>query len=319
MGYKKAVLSGQVADIDIKLLRVFKAVVDEGGITAAEIPLNLANSTISNYLSDLEKRLDMHLCDRGRKGFSITAHGKVVYDAAQELLNALQVFRTVINDSHQQLRGEIHIVCAEHTLGAHDSFIVKVLDKFSLLAPQVNIELSIMGSDEVISAIQNDRADVGITVANQSLDSLHSIDLFDEQMLLYCAKSHPLFSIPMEQITPQLLQTYNFVESPRLLGGRELHPDAKNWKVMAKAHHQEARISLILSGHYLGFLPRHLVEQWGLQSELRPILINHYGYINRFRALSRTEFSANSAHSFNPEAPSGGVVKSFNDCLQLTY
>ena len=50
MGKKKAALSRQLADIDLKLLNVFKSVVDYGGVSAAQIPLNLANSTISNYI-----------------------------------------------------------------------------------------------------------------------------------------------------------------------------------------------------------------------------------------------------------------------------
>ncbi len=133
MGRKKAALSGQLADMDLRLLRVFKTVVEAGGFTAAEIQLNLANSTISNYISDLEKRLDMRLCERGRAGFSVTDQGQVVYNATLELLSAMDQFRNTINRSHNRILGDLHLGFAEHMLGAHNSCIVQALDRFSEL------------------------------------------------------------------------------------------------------------------------------------------------------------------------------------------
>lgn len=286
MGFKKVALSGQLADIDIKLLRIFKAVVDAQGVTAAEAELNLANSTISNYLSDLEKRLDMRLCERGRKGFVVTKQGHLVYEASIELLDALHKFRNTINDSHQLLAGELHIICAEHTLGINDFCIVKAIDDFKESAPNVNMTVSVMESNTIVGAIADNKADIGITVPLHSYPKLHTIDLFKETMLLYCAGKHPLFTADTSSLNINELLEYDFVESPRLRAGQETHVDVKKWHMASKAHHQEARMSLILSGHYLGFLPRQLVEQWRLQDQLKPLFIEQYGYENVYQSIS---------------------------------
>jgi len=286
MGRKKAALSGQLADMDLRLLRVFKTVVEAGGFTAAEIQLNLANSTISNYISDLEKRLDMRLCERGRAGFSVTEQGQVVYTATLELLSAMDQFRNTINRSHNRILGDLHLGFAEHMLGAHHSCIVQALDRFSSQAPEVNVRISTMSSDEVITALLNHQVDIGITVISQQYPELASLRLFDEQMLLYCAKGHPLFD-QQQPVTADQLNQHRFVESPRLMPGREIHPDMRRWNTQAKAHHQEARATLILSGHYLGFLPSHLVKNWGLALEMKPLLIEEYGYTNTFTAFWR--------------------------------
>ncbi|RTE64764.1 LysR family transcriptional regulator [Amphritea opalescens] len=286
MGRRKVALSGQLADMDLRLLKVFKAVVECGGFTPAEIELNLANSTISNYISDLEKRLDMRLCERGRAGFSLTEQGQTVYNATLELLSALDQFKNTINQSHNRILGDLHLGFAEHMLGAHNSSILNVLDQFSLKAPDVRIRISTMSSDDVIAALLNQQVDIGITVINQPYPELSNIKLFDEEMQLYCSQDHPLFE-RTDKIDPAELRQYRFVESPRLMAGRESHPDMKLWNKQAKAHHQEARATLILSGHYLGFLPRHLVSNWQLEKELRPLLSERYGYTNSFRALWR--------------------------------
>ncbi|MEW6994057.1 LysR family transcriptional regulator [Colwelliaceae bacterium MEBiC 14330] len=285
MGKKKAALSRQLADIDLKLLNVFKSVVDYGGVSAAQIPLNLANSTISNYIADLESRLNMMLCTRGRAGFKLTEHGKIVYDATTELLAAINQFRATINQSHQRITGFLHIAFAEHMLSAHGSCVVDALQSFSEKAPDVEVKISTMSSDEVTSAVQNKKVDIGVTVLSQQYNELESLSLFSEQMLVYCATGHPLFK--QKDISPKDLLNYSFVESPRLLYGREPHPDMQYWHKTAKAHHQEARATLILTGAYLGILPQHLVTNWGLSKKLKPVLSDRYGYLNTFQAIRR--------------------------------
>src|SRR5436309_2250769 len=54
----RAVL-GQVGDMDLRLLRVFKSVADCGGMAAAELDLNIGVSTISRHIKDLETRLGL--------------------------------------------------------------------------------------------------------------------------------------------------------------------------------------------------------------------------------------------------------------------
>ena len=284
MGRRKSALSGQLADIDLRLLRVFKTVVEAGGFSAAENELNLANSTITNYIADLEKRLDMHLCHRGRAGFSLTEQGQIVYDSTLELLFAVEHFRSTINRSHNRILGHLHLGFAEHMLDAHNACITQALDAFATIAPDVTIRISTFGSEDVIAALLNQKIDIGITVLTRMYSELQTVDLFEEEMLLYCAEKHPLFHLT-DSIRPEQLLDHRFVESPRLLPGREPHTDMLAWNKHAKAHHQEARTALILSGHYLGFLPRHLVEGWNLTHTLRPLFADKYGYRNRFKAI----------------------------------
>ena len=302
MGRKKAALPGPLSDLDLRLLRVFRAVAESGGISAAELRLNLANSTISNYISDLEKRLDMRLCERGRAGFQLTEHGRVVYDASHELFDAVDIFRSKVNQSHQRLTGELQLALSEHLPGGPDSIIVKALSRFSELAPDVRVEIITLSSDDVTSAVLDSKADLGVSVLLQSYPELQTLELFDEQMLLYCGAGHPLYG--KTDIEPQDLLPYRFVESPRLMPGREISPDVRRWNIHARAHHQEARAALILGGHYLGILPQHLVQGWGYEGRLQALLPERYSYRNRYTAIHRRR----SRHA--------EAVELFRQCLQ---
>ncbi len=87
---------GRVSDIDLRLLRVFMVVVEAGGFALATARLNVAESTISQHMADLEKRLSLRLCERGRSGFRLTPAGEDVYRAATELMMGLDSFRSQV-------------------------------------------------------------------------------------------------------------------------------------------------------------------------------------------------------------------------------
>jgi DNA-binding transcriptional LysR family regulator len=62
----KALSGPAIGDIELRLLRVYRAVVERGGLSAAQVELGLGLATISKHLSDLELRLGMRLCSRGQ-------------------------------------------------------------------------------------------------------------------------------------------------------------------------------------------------------------------------------------------------------------
>ena len=47
MSRRKAALSGQVSDADLRLLRIYRKVVECGGFSAAEVELNISRAAIS--------------------------------------------------------------------------------------------------------------------------------------------------------------------------------------------------------------------------------------------------------------------------------
>ncbi|MCV6588182.1 MAG: LysR family transcriptional regulator [Marinobacterium sp.] len=304
MGRRKAAISGQLADLDLRLLRVFRAVVDAGGFSQAELSLNLANSTICNHIADLEKRLDMRLCERGRAGFRLTEHGRLVYDASLELLQAVEQFQHRVNDSHGQVLGELQLGMAEHMLSISQLPMVDALRQFSQQAPAVQVQISTLASHEVIPAVTDGRIKLGITVLHQRADHLYQLPLFEEEMQLFCGRGHPLWDIPLCGQHAELLEQYKVVESPRLQPGREQFPEMIRWNRHGSAYHQEARAALILTGHYLGYLPRHMVESWGWQSQLKAVFEEGYSYRNRYYALAR------------PQPERDPVLRCFLDCLK---
>ncbi|MFZ4624037.1 MAG: LysR family transcriptional regulator, partial [Rhodoferax sp.] len=105
---KRAAL-GQLSDMDIRLLRVFKSVVECGGMAAAELELNIGTSTVSRHIKDLETRLGLTLCRRGRAGFALTPEGQQIYTETLRLLTGVDAFRSRVDEIHQRMGGQLQI------------------------------------------------------------------------------------------------------------------------------------------------------------------------------------------------------------------
>ena len=88
---------GNLSDIDLRMLRVFCAIVDAGGFTAAQASLNTSLSRLSVVVRDLEERLGCSLCRRGNSGFQLTEEGQELFDLAQLLFGDIERFRTQAN------------------------------------------------------------------------------------------------------------------------------------------------------------------------------------------------------------------------------
>ena len=81
-----------VTDFDLRLLRIYKSVVENGGFAAAENELGITRSTISVHMGNLEARLKLKLCSRGRGGFALTEAGRIIYHACTEMFESMNDF-----------------------------------------------------------------------------------------------------------------------------------------------------------------------------------------------------------------------------------
>jgi DNA-binding transcriptional LysR family regulator len=252
---KKALL-GQVSDTEIRLLRIFKALVECGGLAAAELELNIGRSTVSRHLKDLEERLGLVLCRRGRSGFALTADGQRVYDGALRLLEALDGFRSDVRELHAELVGTLSVGLFDKTATNPKAHIGEATRDFRRAAPEVLLDVKVGTLNEVESGVIDGRLHVGIVPDHRRSDTLEYFELFGETMYLYCGRQHPLFGAPHAGLSWDELQDYDYAglafHSPNMEATHRFR-----LRRQATVSDQEAIVTLILSGCYIGFLPDH--------------------------------------------------------------
>jgi len=177
---KTRALLQNLAEADLRLLRIFMAIAESGGLTAAELRLNISRSVISRHLKDLEARLGMRLCERGRAGFALTEEGAQVLEAARRLLAQVEHFRGEVARLQSGMRGELLIVVFDKFVTNPACRLAECIARLGDEAPDVGFDVHVAGTAEIDKGLLDGRFHVGIHPVHRATDSLVSVPLFDE-------------------------------------------------------------------------------------------------------------------------------------------
>ncbi|MCE9679317.1 LysR family transcriptional regulator [Shewanella sp. AS1] len=257
---KSSIIPKTVTEYDLRLLRIFRTVVENGGFAAAEAELGVTRSTISVHMANLESRMKLKLCRRGRGGFALTEAGQSVYHACIELFDSLDTFAMFVNNLGEELIGELVILCAdqlEHTL---QQKLAQVIAYIHARQPQLHLILDGEALHQIEKSLLQDKAHIGLLPSYQQIQGLHYRTIFSEPIYLCCSKEHPYFHLKDEEISAEML-----AKTPSIHPGIDIDPEGreqlKRLNLSAKAYQFDTRKTLILSGCYIGYLPLSYIQQ----------------------------------------------------------
>lgn len=263
-------------NIDLRLLRVFLTLTETGSFSAAQIALNLSQPTLSGHVAALERSLGGPLCLRGRRGFKLTPFGEATARAARQLFAEIDGFQQRIAEYNGQLVGRLRIGVVDGVVTCPDLGLHTVLDRVIGRAHSLFIDLELGTPHELERGINEGRYDVAVGPLSQKAPGITYVSLHREAQALYCGRGHPLFAVPDSAIDQAAIERSAFsVRGYRQLEDlyRVNHPRAS-----ATVLHMEAQALLILSGRFIGFLPRHIGESWVSQGQMRAIKPQTYGF-----------------------------------------
>lgn len=269
-------------DIDLKLLRIFATVVESGGFAPAQAVLNISLSRLSSMITELERRLGMRLCHRGRTGFRLTEDGALVYQSSLKLMNSLEGFRAEIGALRGKLVGSLAIGMVDNIISNPECHLSDVLSRFHAREQEVRVSLHIDAPTELEQKVMDGRLDLVIGAFHHALPALHYRELFDEEQTLYCGRHHPLFrraddSIALEELTEAAYAGRGYPEETRPL---QLKPDTTSDSM-------EGLAMFVLSGRFIAYLPTHYALQWVERGQMRPIKPRRLAYRSLFHAVTR--------------------------------
>lgn len=275
----------QVTDFDLRLLRLFKIVAESGGFAAAESALGITRSAVSLQMSDLEKRLGMRLCQRGRAGFSLTDEGHEVLRASDILLTAVEDFRGEVNQINNQLRGELNIGVVNNLVTQPQMNITSALKELRGYSDQIRINISMSTPGEIERGLLDGRLHVGAIPFITRLTGLDYNRLYDERSYLYCSSEHAFFDSATSISEQSLGLVDAVVPSYRITAEAiGLH---QILNCSATASDREGIAFLILTGSYIGYLPVHYAAKWVEQGVMRAIDPERYYFDTTLSVVTR--------------------------------
>lgn len=288
MARRKKAFSGTLNDVDLRLMRVFKAVIECGGLSAAQTELGVGRSTISRQISDLETRLGLRLCHRGRSGFYLTQQGQQAFDYIDQFLTSTEDFTSKIASISNQMVGKIQIGMIDFSMSDTKNPLVTSMQKFQEIAPDVSINLMTGSPNEVERGVIDGKLHIGIVPDYQRHPSLDYVALYDEDVGLFCGGEHPLVDAvrsnsPLTEadVCKHKLVHRAYFESERLRQRKQKFP------VGSTVYQTEAVLALVRSGVYLGYFPRHCQDT--VQGEFFELLPEKFAYSTPICAVWRAD------------------------------
>ncbi len=281
-------------DADLRLLRTFMAVVRNNGFTAAQTELNIGQSTISGCMAQLEARLGVKLCERGRGGFRLTNHGIRVHEATETLFADLDRFRSEVGDIHDQLVGTFQLGMVDAVATMSEAPWWTVLGQFVVDAPGITLKMKIDSPQALVRGLLDGRFDAAVLPIFRRPNQLRLTPIMlDDPQTLYCGSTHEFFHRRAREITTEMLESAPFAARRHMEGWA--HPGGLSYKVKAVATDMECLAMLVLSGQFIAYLPAHYARIWVDQGLMKPIFEDELTYLSNLYFAIRKRDPGNAA------------------------
>ena len=147
--------------MDLKSLRYFLAIADEGSISAAAESLNLSQPNISRQMTLLEKELGAKLFERGSRRIVLTEEGMLLRRRAVEILQLADTAVTEIGSAGKDVIGTVRIGCGETDAMR---VVARAIRRFSETHPMVRFELHSGNAEDVSDLLERGLVDFGVLI-----------------------------------------------------------------------------------------------------------------------------------------------------------
>ena len=242
--------------IETHEIRVFKAVMDEGGFKKAADKLFVTQSAVSQTIANLEKKLDTLLLERNP--LKLTEAGIRLLGYAEVVLGEED---TVLADIRNIKNGILSTLMLGLNSTVNALYGPALVTAYCRESPLIRIKINVMPSRQIISAVSSDLWELGFGPFQQQMPAqLHTIPLFQDTRQLMISKRHPAletFLASPEQALREVPLIVSHLDDPDMRPALDKLRDAFGtiWEVTDI----NLRINLVTQGLAMSYLDAALV------------------------------------------------------------
>ena len=173
--------------MELRHIRYFLAVAEEGSFNRAAQRLMLTQPTLSRQISDLERMLGQRLVERGSQGAVLTAAGEALVHHGQQLLRLEASTRDVVASARQA--PNTVVVGVPPTVSGQ--WFLSVIEALRQKIHDVSIRVFEAYSMEQLRVVHDGRLDIAL-VNQRPPRSLRHVKVSNHRFGLAVAPQHPL-------------------------------------------------------------------------------------------------------------------------------
>jgi len=266
--------------MEIRYLRLIKAIVEEGSITRAMDVLHLSQSALSYQLKEAELQVGTLVFYRRNKKLILTPVGKKLYTVANKVIKELDSAESEIK---KMMNGENGVIRISTECYTSYHWLPAVLKKFKGEFPNVEIEIIFEATHRPIEKLIAGELDLAITSNPEQVEQIEFVQLFSDEMLAVVCNNHPWANreyVEAEDFQDISLIIHSLPLDTVSIFRTQLTPKGINPKKLIVLPLTEASIELVKAN--MGVI---VLANWALQpylnDEIKAIKINPEGFFRQ--------------------------------------
>jgi DNA-binding transcriptional LysR family regulator len=199
---------------ELRLIRYFVAVAEEGNVTRAAERLHMAQPPLSAAVRQLEQQLGVALLDRSSRQVRLTLAGEQLLEQGRELLahadTVVRDVQAVERSPHGLLRGGL-------SPAGRFGLVPDLLERWSTAAPGVMLHTSEDTTGALLRDVRHGRLDLAVVFCPPDVTGLASMKLCDEPAVVHVRDDHPLASrthVALHELATETLLVAGGKDSP---------------------------------------------------------------------------------------------------------
>ncbi|VBB08646.1 transcription regulator hth lysr [Lucifera butyrica] len=167
--------------MDIRDMRYFYAIAEEGNISNASKRLNIAQPALSRQMKQLEDNLGVQLFERGSRRIKLTEAGQLMHSRVEQILELVEGTMNEITELNSGAAGTVSLGTVT-TSGA--VLLPDLINRFHDLYPNVTFQLWEGDGFRILELLDKGIIEIGIIRAPFDSDIYQSITLPDEPLVI---------------------------------------------------------------------------------------------------------------------------------------
>jgi len=196
-------------DLEIRLLRTFRAVAELRSFTGAARKLKLSQSGISQQIGMLERELQTPLLVRSNKFVRLTEGGQILLQCACQVLDNLERVKVLVAEQSNTNSGRLSVAVPAtfcHWL------LPRLIDKFHERFPAIHVSVVMTDVDIAVDRISHREIDIALVPTALQHKALAMAPLGKDELVAVMSPLNPLAS--RERVLAADLKDQRFIMAP---------------------------------------------------------------------------------------------------------
>lgn len=279
----------KIPHFDLVDLRLYVRVAEASSLTRGAERSFLSLAAASLRIKNLEEALGAQLLYRTKKGVSPTQAGDVFLDHARRVLQEIELLQGGMQPFSRGVRGHVRLFA---NATAISELLPRVLAKFFAIHDVITVDLQERLSAEIVRAVHEGIADIGVISANVRADGLETLPYKKDRMVLAVPFEHPLAQVPYIRFADALEHefigldahsaTYSFLQNEMTQLGRGM-------RQRIQVGSFDAMCQMIEAGVGIGVLPEMSARRHARTSRIKTIQLLDDWAVRELRICVRSQ------------------------------